>query len=88
MGRMANYSIIYKAVSLNQYVGNISFTSILHNIVEHCQVLIKSELAEKFSINNNISVSLNACLVVKQYFIPAQSRALSNLTPILVLRNL
>lgn len=65
---MTNQNVIYNAVSLSQYVGNISLTSILYSIVYHHQVLIKNELTEKFPINNNAYASLNACLAVKQYF--------------------
>lgn len=68
MHQLANYNVIYYAVSLNQYVGNISLTSTLYNGVHHHQVLIKSELAKKSPINNNTYASLNACLIVKQYF--------------------
>lgn len=83
MHRMANYNVIYNAVSLNQYVGNISLTSILYNIGHHHQVLIKNELAKKSPINNNIYASLNACLAVKQSFhsCPKQSTFKTDTNP-------
>lgn len=63
---MAKYNIIYNAAFLSQYVGNISLTSILYNIVHNHQVLIKNELSEKFPATNNTYVPLNVCLTIKQ----------------------
>lgn len=62
---MTVYKIIHNAVSLNQYVVNISLAFILYNILYHHQVLIKSCIAGKFQSDDNGQAPLNACLTVK-----------------------